>query len=55
VYFLDGWEASTGARCEHAISVSIGLERMYQSPRDTKIYFYLPDIAFVRPDGAHRA
>ena len=54
VYFLDGWEASQGANTEHAIAVSIGLERMYQTPRDERVYMYLPHVAFRRPKGARR-
>jgi len=46
VYFLDGWEASQGANTEHAIAVSIGLERLYQTPRDDQEYFYLPHVAY---------
>lgn len=54
VYFLNGWERSAGANTEHAIAVSIGLQRMYETPRDEKTYMYLPHIAFVRPKGARR-
>ncbi len=54
VYFLDGWERSTGANTEHAIAVSIGLERIYQTPRDERVYMYLPHVAFIRPKGARR-
>jgi hypothetical protein len=53
-YFLAGWERSQGANTEHAIAVSIGLDRMYQTPRDEKVYYYLPHVAFVRPKGARR-
>ncbi len=54
VYFLDGWERSTGANTEHAIAVSIGIERIYQTPRDERVYMYLPHVAFIRPKGARR-
>jgi hypothetical protein len=54
VYFLDGWEASQGANTEHAIAVSIGIDRMYQTPRDEHVYMYLPHVAFKRPKGARR-
>ncbi len=54
VYFLDGWERSTGANTEHAIAVGIGLERIYQTPRDERVYMYLPHVAFIRPKGARR-
>jgi|SRR5579859_4839098 len=54
VYFLDGWEASQGANTEHAIAVSIGIDRIYQTPRDEKVYMYLPHVAFRRPKGARR-
>jgi len=48
VYFLRGWEASTGANTEHAIAVSLGLDRIYEDPRDPQVYHYLPHIAFRR-------
>jgi hypothetical protein len=54
VYFLDEWEASAGANTEHAIAVSIGIERIYQTPRDERVYMYLPHVAFKRPKGARR-
>jgi hypothetical protein len=48
VYFLDGWEASQGANTEHAIAVSIGIQRFYQTPRDEVQFMYLPHVAFRR-------
>ena len=54
VYFLDGWEASQGANTEHAITVSIGIERIYQTPRDDRVFMYLSHVAFKRPKGARR-
>lgn len=54
VYFLRHWEHSQGANTEHAIAVSIGTERMYEWPRDERVYMYLPHVAFVRPKGARR-
>ena len=48
VYFLRGWEASQGANTEHAIAVSLGLDRIYEDERDPDLYHYLPHIAFRR-------
>ncbi len=48
VYFLRGWEASQGANTEHSIAVSLGLQRIYEDPRDEQTYYYLPHIAFRR-------
>jgi hypothetical protein len=48
VYFLRGWEASQGANTEHAIAVSLGLDRIYEDERDPDLYHYLPHIAFKR-------
>ena len=52
VYFLVGWEESQGANTEHAIAVSIGIQRIYEAPRDERVYYYLPHVALVRPRGA---
>jgi hypothetical protein len=54
VYFLDGWERSQGANTEHAVAVSIGIQRMYETPRDARVFMYLPHVAFKRPKGARR-
>jgi hypothetical protein len=48
VYFLKGWEASQGANTEHAIAISLGLQRIYEVPRDDVEYLYLPHIAYRR-------
>jgi hypothetical protein len=48
VYFLRGWEASQGANTEHTVAVSLGLQRIYEDPRDEQEYYYLPHIAFRR-------
>lgn len=48
VYFLRGWEGSSGAATEHAIAVSLALHRVYEDPRDEQKYVYLPLTAFSR-------
>jgi hypothetical protein len=48
VYFLKDWEPSQGANTEHAIAVSLGLQRIYEVPRDEVEYLYLPHIAYKR-------
>ena len=48
VYFLRGWEASQGANTEHTVALSLGLQRIYEDPRDEQTYYYLPHIAFRR-------
>lgn len=48
VYFIDGWEGSQGATTEHAIAVSLGLQRLYQTPRDDEKYEYLDHVAYRR-------
>jgi Domain of unknown function (DUF4406) len=45
VYFLRGWEASQGATTEHCLAVMLGLERIYEDPKDEQKYYYMPHIA----------
>ncbi len=52
VYFLEDYELSQGARCEHAVAVALGLQRIYQVPRDESSYLYMQDIAMKRPDNS---
>jgi hypothetical protein len=44
-YFLDGYEQSKGAVTEHAIAVSLGLEREYEVPPDPRHFWYSPVAA----------
>ena len=48
VYFLKDYEASVGAITEHSIAVALGLQRMYEVPRDEELYEYLPHISYLR-------
>ena len=32
IYMLEGWEQSTGARCEHLVAAMCGLQVLYESP-----------------------
>jgi hypothetical protein len=44
-YFLEGYEQSKGAVTEHAIAVSLGLEREYEVPPDPRHFWYSPVAA----------
>jgi len=32
IYMLEGWEKSTGARCEHLVAAMCGIQIIYESP-----------------------
>lgn len=40
VYMLERWEDSRGATLEHTLARALGIQVLYQSPKDTDRYVY---------------
>lgn len=48
IYMMEDWEMSQGATIEHGVARGIGLDVIYESPRDTAKYVYSWATAVVR-------